>query len=555
VLYDYFTLNVLYALKNLLARGAVTVRFCFETLGCKVNQFETQALETILQSRGHTPARAGEGCDAVIVNTCAVTAESGRKSRQAIRRLKKLEPEAISAVCGCFSQVSPEEINALEVDLVSGSGDRLKFVDELERAYADKAEKRANQLPSGSGDRPAYVHQPEQVTADKVSERNAGDADRNVASEARADKDTAERHGGCAARRGHDTARIHLDDALKRRVFEELPAGSAAGRTRAMLKIQDGCQNFCAYCIIPYARGPVRSLPLERVAAEAARLNAEGYGEIVVTGIEISSYGKDLNQGAPPRGGTSGDGTATDDSTADRARISASDKVSLIDAVMVVSGAAAGARVRLGSLEPRTVTEAFCRELKALPNICDHFHLSLQSGCDETLRRMKRRYATADFYEAVRLLRSYYPNCGITADLIVGFPGETEEEFEKTLAFIKKCAFSAMHIFPYSKRPGTPAADMPEQVPKAMKQERARKASEAAGEMARAYAKSCVGSVLEVLFEREEDGRWFGQSMSVGHAGNYLEVRAEGADLRNKRLPVRIKCEKDGLLFGEIINP
>jgi threonylcarbamoyladenosine tRNA methylthiotransferase MtaB len=505
VLYDYFTLNVLYALKNLLARGAVTVRFCFETLGCKVNQFETQALETILQSRGHTPARAGEGCDAVIVNTCAVTAESGRKSRQAIRRLKKLEPEAISAVCGCFSQVSPEEISALGVDLVAGSGERLQFVDELEQAYADKVKKRSAQLPLGSGDRLQFVDELERV----YNERSSG---------------------------------LYIDDALKRRAFEELPAGSAAGRTRAMLKIQDGCQNFCAYCIIPYARGPVRSLPLERVAAEASRLGAEGYGEIVVTGIEISSYGKDLNQGTPPRGGTIEDGMS-------------GERISLIDAVKAVSGAAAGARVRLGSLEPRTVTESFCRELKALPNICDHFHLSLQSGCDETLRRMKRRYATADFYEAVRLLRSYYPNCGITADLIVGFPGETEEEFEKTLAFIKKCAFSAMHIFPYSKRPGTPAADMPEQVSKAIKQERAHKASEAAWEMARAYAKSCVGSVLEVLFEREEDGRWFGQSMSVGHAGNYLEVRAEGADLRNKRLPVRIKCEKDGLLFGEIINP
>ena len=442
------------------------MRFCFETLGCKVNQFETQALETILLSRGHTPAKAGEGCDAVIVNTCAVTAESGRKSRQAIRRLKKLEPEAVAAVCGCFSQVSPEEIQDLGADLVTGSGDRLQFVSMLEQAYTDKAEKRANRLPPLSGDS------------------------------------------------------LHIDNPLGRRVFEELPAGSVPGRTRALLKIQDGCRNYCAYCIIPYARGPVRSLPLARAAAESARLSAEGYGEIVVTGIEISSYGKDFEDGT-----------------------------SLIDAIGAISAAAPAARLRLGSLEPRTITGAFCAELIKLSNICDHFHLSLQSGCDETLGRMKRRYTAAEFYNAVSLLRQYYPDCGITADLIVGFPGETEEEFEKTLSFIKKCAFSSMHIFPYSRRQGTLAADMPEQVPKAVKQERVRRASEAAREMARTYAAGCVGSVLNVLFEREEEGRWH------GHAGNYLEVAAGGTDLRNKTLPVRITHEKDRLLSGEIVQP
>lgn len=437
------------------------MRFCFETLGCKVNQFETQALETILTSRGHTPAKAGEGCDAVIVNTCAVTAESGRKSRQAVRRLKKLEPDAVAAVCGCFSQISPEEVADLSVDLIYGSGDRLQFIEELERVCAERT-----------------------------------------------------------------TVRV-VDDALKRQGFEELPAGSASGRTRAMLKIQDGCQNFCTYCIIPYARGPVRSLPPERVKAEAARLGAEGYGEIVVTGIEISSYGKDLGVGTATKGGG----------------------VTLIDAIKDVSAAASGARLRLGSLEPRTITEAFCRALAERPNICAHFHLSLQSGCDETLKRMKRRYTTAEFYNAVCLLRRYYPNCGITADLIVGFPGETDEEYDKTLLFIRKCGFSAMHIFPYSRRPGTPAADMPAQVSKTIKQKRSRRASETAHVMTRAYAESCVGTVLSVLFEREEAGRWF------GHADNYLEVSAEGMNLRNKLLPVRVLCVEDSSLFGEIIKP
>lgn len=435
------------------------MRFCSETLGCKVNQYETQALESILLSRGHTLVAPGEGCDAVIINTCAVTAESGRKSRQTIRRLQKLEPDAVVAVCGCFSQVSPEEAEALGADLVFGSGDKNKLADELERIAGGKAKNREN----------------------------------------------------AAARR--------VDDPKQRRVFEELPAGSVSGRTRAMLKIQDGCQNFCAYCIIPYARGPVRSLRPERAAAEAARLNDMGYGEIVVTGIEISSYGKDLDGG-----------------------------VSLIDAVGAIATAAPAARIRLGSLEPRTVTEEFVRALSRLPNICDHFHLSLQSGCDETLRRMKRRYTTEEFYAAVRLLRDNWPRCGITADLIVGFPGETEEEFQKTLDFIRKCAFSSMHIFPFSARPGTPAASMDGRVEKAVRQERVRRASAAAREMARAFAKSQIGAVLDVLFEREENGVW------VGHAGNYLEVGAPGTQLRNKRRSVRINCEKSGRLYGEILS-
>ncbi len=435
------------------------MRFCSETLGCKVNQYETQALEAILLSRGHTPAAPGEGCDAVIINTCAVTAESGRKSRQAIRRLKKLEPAAAVAVCGCFSQVSPDEAEALGADLVFGSGDKNKLADKVERIAGEKAKNGGNAAP--------------------------------------------------AVRR--------VDDPKKRRVIRGAAGRQRLGADQAMLKIQDGCQNFCAYCIIPYARGPVRSLRPERAAAEAARLNDMGFGEIVVTGIEISSYGKDLGGG-----------------------------VSLLDAVGEIAKAAPDARIRLGSLEPRTVTEKFVRALSQLPNICDHFHLSLQSGCDETLLRMKRRYTTEEFFSAVRLQRDTRPRCGITADLIVGLPGETEEEFQKTLAFIRKCAFSSMHIFPFSARPGTPAASMDGQVERAVKQERVRRASAAAREMARAFAKSQIGAMLDVLFEREENGVW------VGHAGNYLEVGTPGTQLRNKRRLVRIDCEKSGRLYGEI---
>jgi threonylcarbamoyladenosine tRNA methylthiotransferase MtaB len=430
------------------------MKFYIETLGCKVNQYETQALETLLVSRGHKACLPGEGCDAVIVNTCAVTAESGRKSRQAVRRLKKLEPGAVAAVCGCYSQVSPEDVASLGADIVYGSGDRQKFVLDLEEILSDK------------------------------------------------------------------TARQVIDDPMRRRVYEELPAGSVTGRTRAMLKIQDGCSNFCSYCIIPYARGPVRSLPLQQAEAEARRLNDEGYCEIIITGIEISSYGKDF-----------ADGT------------------SLLDVIRGISAAAPDARLRLGSLEPRTVTEEFCAEISRLPNLCDHFHLSLQSGCDETLKRMRRKYGTSGFLESVERLRRYFPACGITADLIVGFPGETDSEFQTTLEFIKKCAFSSMHIFPYSPRPGTPAASMDNQLDKHVKQERAKAASAVAGKLSDAYAKSCVGKVLKVLFEREENG------MSEGHAGNYLEVRAAGTNLRNHVLPVQITGVKNGSLLGEILRP
>ena len=426
------------------------MRFCIETLGCKVNQFETQALELLLTSRGHTECLPGEECDAYIINTCAVTAESGRKSSQAIRRAKKQSPSAVIAVCGCYSQISADDVEKLGVDLVAGSAERAEFVSRLEAVCADRA------------------------------------------------------------------FRMAVDDPMSRRVFEELPTGGLSGRTRAMLKIQDGCVNFCTYCVIPYARGPVRSLPLTRAAAEAARLESAGYREIVLTGIEISSYGRDLGD------------------------------VSLIDAVRAVSEAAPGCRIRLGSLEPRTVTEEFADALAPLSNVCRHFHLSLQSGCDATLRRMGRRYDTARYRRSVSILRERFPGCGVTTDLIVGFPGETEEEFCGTLAFIRECAFSAMHVFPYSPRPGTPAAAMADQVEKQIKHERARIAGAAAREMTRAYLDSCVGTVQEVLFETETGGT------SRGHAGNYAEVSVNAAGLHNMVLPVQITGTDGETLLGKV---
>lgn len=420
------------------------------TLGCKVNQYETQAMEQELVRRGHTLVPFDQRADAYIVNTCSVTAVSDKKSRQMIRRCRKLNPDAVVAACGCYVQTHAEEAAGLDVDLIAGTGDRMAFLDLLEQVTREK-----------------------QVTL--------------------------------------------LDDALKRRTFEVLPAGGMAERTRAMLKVEDGCVNFCTYCIIPYARGPVRSLPKEEAVAQTEALRQEGYRELVFTGIEISSWGHDLKNGE-----------------------------TLIDLLEAVSAAAGDMRLRLGSLEPRTITEDFCRRAAALPNLCPHFHLSLQSGCDDTLKRMNRKYDTARFRQSVALLNRYFDRPTVTTDLICGFPEETEEEFAQTLAFIQECGFAAMHIFPYSIRPGTKAAAM-EQVPPAVKEARAAQAAQAAERMHRAYLEGCVGRVYPVLFEQPRAGRY------TGHAPNYMEVAAAGEGLHNIVKNVRITGVDGELLTGEVL--
>ena len=284
------------------------------------------------------------------------------------------------------------------------------------------------------------------------------------------------------------------------------------------LKIAEGCDKHCTYCIIPYARGPVRSLSLEQAVEQTRQLAAEGYREIVLTGIEISSWGHDLKNGQ-----------------------------SLIDLLEALSAAAPEVRLRLGSLEPRTVTEDFCRRAAALPNLCPQFHLSMQSGCDATLKRMNRKYDTARYLESVELLNRWFDRPAVTTDLITGFPEETEEEFAQTLDFIRKCRFAQMHIFPYSIRPGTPAAKM-EQVPKAVKEERARRAAAVAEEMHRSYLEGCVGQTYPVLFEQPKNGKFF------GHAPNYMEVLVDGAELHNALRTVRITDVDGEALLGEIVE-
>ncbi|WP_298031451.1 tRNA (N(6)-L-threonylcarbamoyladenosine(37)-C(2))-methylthiotransferase MtaB [uncultured Dysosmobacter sp.] len=426
------------------------MRVAIYTLGCKVNQYETQAMEQLLRARGHQIVDFGGEADVYVVNSCSVTAVSDQKSRQAIHRVRREHPVAVVALCGCYPQTHADDVRGLDVDLIAGTGDRAGFLDLLEQAAAEKRRIEA------------------------------------------------------------------IDQSFDRRTFEVLPAGGQDRRTRAMLKVEDGCVNFCTYCIIPYARGPVRSLPLETAAEQAARLKRDGYREIVLTGIEISSWGRDLKTGQ-----------------------------TLIDLMEAVCAAAPGVRIRLGSLEPRTVTEDFCRRAAALPDLCPQFHLSMQSGCDETLKRMNRKYDTARFAQSVALLNQYFEHPAVTTDLITGFPEETEEEFSQTLAFIRDCRFAQMHIFPYSIRPGTPAAKMA-QIPKAIKEERAKRAAAAAAEMHREYLSACVGRTYPVLFEQPKNGRF------SGHAPNYMEVLAAGEDLHNTVKPVRI-TETDGeVLYGEI---
>lgn len=427
------------------------MRIALYTLGCKVNQYETQAMEQELVRRGHTLVSFEQCADAYIINTCTVTAVSDKKSRNAIRRAKRMNPEAVVGVCGCYAQVAPEQLSALDIDVLSGSGDRMGFLDLMEQEFALR--------------RPV----------------------------------------------------VAVDDALARRTFESLPAGGLASRTRAMLKVEDGCVNFCSYCIIPYARGRVRSLPLEDALTEARRLAGEGYREIVLTGIEISSWGRDL--GAEMR---------------------------LTDLVEQVCRAVPEVRIRLGSLEPRTVTEDFCTRLSGLANLCPQFHLSLQSGCDATLRRMNRKYTTERYFTSVSLLRTYFDRPAVTTDLIAGFPEETEEEFSDTLRFLERCAFAEMHVFPYSIRPGTPAAKM-RQVEKSVKEERAHRAAALAARMHAAYLDGCVGKTYPVLFEQEEQG------LSVGHAPNYMEVCVKERGLHNQVKNVCITQRKDGVLLGELV--
>ena len=429
------------------------MKIAFYTLGCKTNQYETQAMERLLCEQGHEICSFEDDCDCYIVNTCSVTAVADKKNRAIIRRCRRVHPQAILGVCGCYSQHAAQAVRELEADVVGGSGGRQQFLEDLLAAAQSR------------------------------------------------------------------TYQEHLDNALRRREFEVLPAGGLQERTRAMLKVQDGCTNFCTYCIIPYTRGPIRSAPLETAVAQAKQLEQAGYREIVVTGIEIAGWGKDL-PGKPP--------------------------VWLL--IAEICKAVPHLRIRLGSLEPRIVTEEFAAALSGFQNLCPQFHLSMQSGCDTVLARMKRKYTTEEYMESLERLRNAFPGCAITTDMIVGFPGETEEEFEKSLSFIRQCRFADMHIFPYSRRPGTPAAEMPGQLPNAVKEERSRRAIAVAQDMSRCYHQELLGTTQAVLVEGMEGEH------SVGHAMNYVKIYIPGAYPRNEIQTVAVKSLYGDGVTGEVIQ-
>lgn len=414
------------------------MKFCFSTLGCKVNQFETQALIQLAQQRGHTVV--DRGADVCILNTCTVTASGTHKNLRELRRMRRNNPQAVVALCGCLAQTEPDYAASLEgVSIVCGTSDRAHVLDLCEQAVR-------------------------------------------------------ERQPYCAVRPNETHP-----------VFEELPAGILPGHTRALLKIQDGCDNYCTYCIIPYARGHVRSLPPDRCLAQCRSLRGS-VREIVLTGIEIASYGRDL-PGQP----------------------------TLTDVTESLCRTAPDIRFRLGSLEPRIVTEEFCRRLSVLPNLALHFHLSLQSGCDATLHRMHRRYTTAEYAQAVERLRTAFPGCSITTDIITGFPGETPEEWEQTKRFVREIGFAALHVFPYSERTGTVAASLPDSVPPAERARRADELRDIARELSQQFLSGFIGKIIPIVPERPHRG------MQSGHSRWHFAVQLDQPSAKQgEEISVRI---------------
>lgn len=422
----------------------------FYTLGCKVNQYETQAMMHLLEADGYAVSEYETGAvyerDAVIViNSCTVTGESDRKLRQLLRRCRRENPTAVIVLTGCMPQAFPTIAAELgEADIVLGNAARKQLPDALRRFLATGA--RVVDIPD---------------------------------------------HG---------------------KTFEALDIDAFQGRTRAFVKIEDGCNRFCSYCIIPYARGRVRSRPLGDLKAELERLSRQGYTEIVLVGINLTAYGQD-------------NGT------------------NICDAVECAEGVAGIERIRLGSIEPDHMTPAIVERLTHSKKLCPQFHVALQSGCDATLKRMNRRYDTAQFRDVCRLLRQAFPDCALTTDVMVGFPGETEEEFETSLNFVKEIGFSRLHCFAYSRRAGTVAAKAPNQVPNAEKMRRNRRMIEAGEISCRAYAQKLVGTVVSVLLETEENGVWH------GYTDTYVPVVVTGGK-GGEILPVRIEYQENGVCYG-----
>ncbi len=430
------------------------MKVAFYTLGCKVNQYETNGMIQAFLENGYEIVDFTEKSDIYIINTCTVTSISDKKSRQMIRRTKQLNPEAIVVAVGCYAQVAKDKLEEIEyIDLILGISEKTEII--------------------------KYVEE-------EIKERSP---------------------------------RTYISDVMHQKQFVDFGSVNYTDKNRVAIKVQDGCNQFCTYCIIPYARGRIRSRKIENVKKEIEDLAKKGIKEIVITGIHVASYGKDLEE-----------------------------NIGLIDLLEEINKINGIERIRLSSLEPTLITEEFVERLSKLKKICDHFHLSLQSGCNDTLKRMNRHYSTEDFKKATELLRKTYPNVALTTDIIVGFPGETDEEFNTTYDFLKKIKFYKMHVFKYSPRHGTKAEKMPNQVDGNIKEERSKKLIELSDKNEIYQNKKYINKNLEVLVEEFEDGYY------KGHTTNYIMVKIQEntKNLQNKIVTAKI-IDNEGIdLIGKI---
>ena len=423
-------------------------------LGCKVNQYESEAIAELFAEKGYEIVGVEEEADVYVINTCTVTNFGDKKSRQLIRKVKRQNPEAIVAVVGCYAQTAPQDLEKIEgVNLILGTKDRGEIVELVE----------------------------EYKTENGVEN--------------------------------------HVSDIMKERVFEPLSIQKLANRTRAYLKIQDGCMQYCSYCIIPYARGPIRSRDPKDVLEEVHRLADNGFKEIVLTGIHVASYGRDRKD---------------------------TDLLDILRKVHEVEGIE---RIRFSSIEPNVVTEEFAKGIADLPKVCDHFHLSLQSGCDKTLKEMNRKYDTEKYRRAAALLRKYLPHVALTTDIIVGFPGETEEDFKESCAFAEEIGFSKIHVFPYSPKRGTPAAKRKDQIRNAVKAERSHALIQISDRLTKDFLQEALGKDIDVLYERS-----VGEDLWEGHTTNYIKVRGRSSrDLTNVIAPTRMTEIFEEELLGDVL--
>ena len=425
-------------------------KVAFVSLGCKVNQYETNAMSQEFVEAGYDVVDFNDVADIYVVNTCTVTNMADRKSRQMLRRVKEISPEAVLVATGCYAQVGKDELEKIEdIDLIIGNNEKKDIVEIIEN----------------------YQNEVNSI----------------------------------------------ITDVMHQKDYVEFGTTTYTEKTRAVVKIQDGCDRFCSYCIIPYARGRVRSRKIENIIKEVEQIVDNGMKEIVITGIHIASYGKDFNS-----------------------------EITLIDLLEELNKIEGLKRIRLGSIEPTIITEEFVNRLSKLEKICDHFHLSLQSGCDETLKRMNRRYTCDEFENGTKILREKFPNAALTTDIIVGFPGETDEEFNKTYEFLKRVAFYKMHVFKYSQRKGTKAAVMPNQIDGTIKEERSKTLLQLSDENEEMYNSKYIGKQVEVLFE-EKDGEFY-----KGHTTNYIEVFAKGDNLENKIVTVMVNESNKENLVGDV---